>query len=325
VLLNDLQRDSRFEHSHRAFLVGQLRAVIGRIDILEGHHVSFDEESKMLFGVDVGATNAERFVQARREIDALLPGTGDLVDRYTAFEKRFVVAPDRLRVVFERAMEGCRRVTIDRLKLPADEGVAITYVHGMPWSAFTRYEGHGRSHTAINVDFTFTVDRLLDVACHETYPGHHAINVLTSPRIQPLFSPQSLRTEGAASYAVELAFPGETRLRFVRDELFPLARIPAAEADLYLRTARLVDRLRWLQADIARRYLDGRLEFARALGALEAEALMSEPQAGEMLKFFNQFRSYVVTYTVGRDLVQNRVDLPDETARWRAYERWIRP
>jgi hypothetical protein len=165
---------------------------------------------------------------------------------------------------------------------------------------------------------------VLDLACHETYPGHHTINVLLDPRVQPLYSPQSFRTESAASYAPTLAFSFDERLRLERDVLMPLAGIDSSGAENYLRTADLLDKLRWLQADIARRYLDGRLEFARAAAALEEEALMSAPAAETTLKFFNEFRTYVVSYTIGYESVRERITAePTEDARWRAYERWI--
>ena len=59
--------------------------------------------------------------------------------------------------------------------------------------------------------------------------------------------------------------------------------------------------LRGRQLDVARRYLDGDLEFARAARELEEGALM--PSADATLKFFNEFRTYAVAYTVGRDAV----------------------
>jgi len=134
-----------------------------------------------------------------------------------------------------------------------------------------------------------------------------------------MFSPQSLHTEGAATYAAELAFPDESRLAFERDELFPLVGLNAGEADKYLRVSRLVDALRGRQLDVARRYLDADLEFARAARELEEKALM--PSADATLKFFNEFRTYAVAYTVGRDAVAR--DVGTAADRWKAYERWL--
>lgn len=318
------------EDSRRSVLIGQLNAVVARVDLLTGHRFRFDEESRRLFGVDAGARDVSAFEGARRELDTLLPGRGALAPRYHAFDRRFIVAGDRVPAVMARAVEACRRVTLDHLRLPTGERVIIEYTHGMPWSAFTRYEGHGRSRTAVNLDFSFTIDRLLELACHETYPGHHTINTLLDLPVQPMFSPQTLRTEGAATFGVELAFPGASRAAIER-ELVRFAGVGARDAgdggdvELYLRVARVVDRLRWVQVDIARRYLDGDLEFVRAADALEEEALMPQESAEATLKFFNEFRTYAVTYTVGRDMVDNFVGARDGPSRWRAYRDWIGP
>jgi hypothetical protein len=343
ALLDELARDgarTAVERSRRAFLSGQLEAIVARVDLLTGRHFSFDEESRALFGADAGTRDPSTFEAARRELDALLPGHGPLAPRYRVFDRRFLVARDRVPAVVARAVEACRRVTLDHLSLPSTERVSIEYTHGTPWSAFTRYEGHGRSRTAINLDFLYTVDRLLELACHETYPGHHAINTLIDLPIQPMFSPQTLRTEGAATFAVELAFPGASRVEIER-ELFPLAGLSGGkvgptglplrevadvgDVETYLRVARLVDRLRWVQVDIARRYLDGDLEFARAATTLEQEALMPAESTEATLKFFNEFRTYAVAYTVGRDLVDNYVRSRSGASRWQVYQDWIRP
>jgi hypothetical protein len=311
--------------TRRTFLVGELRAVVARVDVLGGARLTFDEESRRLFGVDAGERDPSHFEQVRRQLDTLLPGPGTLASRYVAFERRFIVRPDQVRSLMSRAVDACRRITVEHLPLPPGEQVEIAYVHDTPWSAFTRYEGHGRSRTEVNLDFALTVDRLLELACHETYPGHHAINVIRDAPVQLMFSPSALRTEGAATFAVDLAFPGGRRADADRD-LFTQAGLSPSDVDGYLRIERLVDELRWIQVDVARRYLDGRLEFERAASVLENEALMPDSAAEATLKFFNQYRTYAVTYTVGRDRAAAAVDAGDDRGhKWRAYERWIKP
>jgi hypothetical protein len=266
----------------------------------------------------------------RAQLERLLPGHGELAARYAAFDRMFLIAPDRLPAVFARAVEGCRAVTRAHLTLPPDERIDVEYAPVLAWSAFTRYEGVFKSRISINTGLPLTVDRALDLACHEAYPGHHAIDSLVDARfsgrrielsVRPLFSPQSLLHEAAASVASELAFPGSARLTFERDQLFPVAGFDPADADRYVRVGRLVDQLHGVQADIARRYLDGELDFPRASAALERDALM--PSADATLKFLNQFRTYAATYTAGRDALSRFLDArsiaSDDTTRWRAY------
>ena len=52
---------------------------------------------------------------------------------------------------------------------------------------------------------------------------------------------------------------------------------------------------------IARDYIDERLEFVRAAWAFEERTLMAHPEG--TLRYLNEFRTNVVTYTAGRDLV----------------------
>ena len=63
----------------------------------------------------------------------------------------------------------------------------------------------------------------------------------------------------------------------------------------HIEVERLVGRLQIVQADIARRYLDGGLEFARAVAELEEQALV--PHGEALIKYFNEYRSYVTAYT----------------------------
>jgi hypothetical protein len=221
------------------------------------------------------------------------------------------------------------------MNLPPGESVTVEYVHNKPWSAFSRYQGNFHSLIQINADFSLTVDQVLQLACHEGYPGHHAYNSLRELQlvrsrhlaeftVQPTFSPQSLASEAAATFAVELAFPEPERTRFERDELFPLASLDQGKAKLYGRVERLVEALHPAEPVIARDYLDGNLEFVRAAAALEAQVLMAHSEA--TLKYINEYRSYLTSYTLGRDMVADAVDdTPGRpaAARWQRFEQTI--
>ena len=322
------------DEPRRMFLVRQLRAVAARIDILRGRRPRFAEETRALFGVDMRSdAAAAAAVSVRAEIDRLLPGRGDLTARYAVFDRKFLIAPDRLGPVLARAIQGCRAATRAHVSLPAAERVDVEYVGDLPWSAFTRYEGGFKSRIQVNAALGLTVDRALDLACHEAYPGHHTINSLLEARfggsrvellVQPLFSPQSLLHEAASSLAGALAFSESARVEFERDQLFPLAGVDPADADRHVSVGRLVDRLHGVQADIARRYLDGALDFPRAAAALERDALVpSSSSADATLMFLNRYRAYAATYTIGRDAASRYLDARakagDADGRWRAY------
>jgi hypothetical protein len=158
--------------AQRQFLIGQLRAIASRVDLLLGAHLTFDQETEAMFGVQVPPRyDQRRLAHIRSRIDALLPGPGGLAERYSSFDQRFIVPPDRLPAVMDRALQGCREQTLAHMDLPPGEAVTVEYVHGKPWSAFSRYQGNFHSLIQINADFGLTVDQVLQLACHEGYPA----------------------------------------------------------------------------------------------------------------------------------------------------------
>jgi hypothetical protein len=227
------------------------------------------------------------------------------------------------------ALDQCRAVTLTHMALPTGEHVDVAYVSHKPWSAFGRYMGGAHSVIQINMDYPLTVDRILNLACHEGYPGHHVFNSIRDQalvqaqhreefRVQTTFSPQSYLSEAAANYAPSL-LAEQDRLHIERDVLIPLAGLKGLDVKKGLEVEALLDELHTAQPAIARDYLDGRLEFVRAADALQREALMEHAES--MLLYLNEFRTYMLAYTVGSDAVKAMIEAgsPDEAERWRRY------
>jgi hypothetical protein len=303
--------------SRRRFLVGQLNALEARAGLLAGKRRSFDDESQALFGIRPSAVIEEQQVVVREKLARLLIGSGNLADRFEAFDARFTIVPGRLAEVMTRALQACRAETIAHLNLPSEERVSIEYVSNKAWSAYSYYQGNFHSVIRINTDFGLTVDRALQLACHEGYPGHHVFNSLADVHlvrggnrfeffVQPTFSPQSFVSEAAATLAPEIAFSEPERIRVERDVLFPLAGLNSVDAEHYVRVAQLAGMLYAGELAVARDYLDGKLEFVRAATALEDRVLMAHSDA--TLRYLNEYRSYVITYTEGLDLMRKWID-----------------
>ena len=322
--LDEIRREARqlasrltAQKQSRAVRLGQqVRAIAVRADQLLGAKQNFDQETEAYFGVTAPPIDPNALNQVRARISQLLGGRGSLTQRYFIFDQKFLVPPERLQTVMARAIQGCRDQTRDHLRLPFGESVTIEYVHNKPWSAFSRYAGNFHSVIQVNADLPLTVDRALQLACHEGYPGHHAFNVLRELQfvrqnhwlewmVQPAFSSASLVSESLATIATDIAFPEPERLRFERDALFPLAGLNRNEAARYDQVERLIDQLQSAEPAIARDFLDGKLEWARAAEALEEQVLMAHPET--TLKYMNEYRSYMITYTLGRDLAARKV------------------
>ena len=164
------------------------------------------------------------------------------------------------------------------------------------------------------------MDRAIDLACHEGYPGHHVYNVLLEKNlvrdrgwvefsVYPLFSPQSLIAEGTANFGIDVAFPesGAAGVRAQRD--LPGRRPRPGRRRGVLRGARA------RRSAVVRRQRGGaplhqrRRSTRRARPSwLERYALYSPPRAAQRVRFIDQYRSYVINYNLGKDMVERYIE-----------------
>jgi hypothetical protein len=320
----------------REYLRRQLEALRARVRMLQGTRLTFDEESEALYDAVAPRHDDAYFEDTLKEIDRAVPGTGPLIDRYDAFRQQFIVPADRLSRVFDRAIAECRGRTLAHVTLPADEQFTVEYVKNKPWSGYNWYQGNFRSLIQVNTDLPIYIDRAVDLACHEGYPGHHVYNALLEQHlvrergwveftIYPLFSPQSLIAEGTANYGIEVAFPGAERLAFERDVLFPIAGLDPSRADAYARVRTLTDRLAYAGNEAARRYVNGEIDRAAAAAWLSRYAMSSPKAAEQRTHFFDTYRSYVINYNLGKDLVKRFVESRAASAarRWEEFGRLL--
>lgn len=323
--------DSLDRMRHR-YLRTQLGAVIGRARMVEGERFSFDDEAGLLYDAEVPRLPEAHFDSLLARLDALLPGSGPLAARYTRFRDRTWIPAARVDTVFKAAIAECRARTAAHLALPAGERFDLEYVTGTPWNAYNWYQGGYRSLIQVNLDLPISVDRAVDLACHEGYPGHHVYNAMLEQAlvngrgwvevsVYPLFSPQSFIAEGSANYGVLLAFPGAARAAFEREVLFPLAGLDPALAEPNAEVRVVMEALNHARNEVARRYLAGEVDSTGAARLLERWWLVTPEAAAKSVRFIDSYRSYVINYNLGRDLVQAWVERAggDPAARWRRF------
>ena len=329
--------DGELARLRHRYLQTQVESLRARLKMLSGERLTFDEESRALYDAVAPVHTEREFQETLRQLDARLPGNGTLLERYGAFRGRFEIPKDRLSAVFDAAIEGCRARTREHIALPPSESFTIEYVTNKSWSGYNWYQGNYRSLIQINTDLPIYIDRAIDLACHEGYPGHHVYNVLLEKHlvrergwqeftVYPLFSPQSLIAEGTANYGIEVAFSDADRRRFERDVLFPAAGLDAARVDDYYDVMELVDKLSYAGNEAARRYRDGKIDAAAAAKWHETYALMAPERAAQRVRFIDQYGAYVINYNLGKDLVASYIERhagTDPARRWTEFARLI--
>ena len=303
----------------KAYLIAHTKAAAARIRMLSGEKLSFADEAEALFGIRPELRPLTSYDPILARIDALVPGQGSLTDRVTAFKAQYQIPKDRLQVVMDAAIAECRRRTVEHIALPANERFTLSFVGDKPWSGYNYYLGDAASRIEINADFPIYTERAIDLGCHEGYPGHHVYNALLEQTfvrdkgwvemsVYPLFSPMSFVAEGSANYGVDLAFPGDEATAFERDVLFPLAGLDPSTVEAKAELMALTRQLARAEYTIADDYLAGRVGREETIARLVKYTLAEPDKAAQRLRFIDTYRSYIINYGLGRDVVQAWVE-----------------
>ncbi|HNB58434.1 MAG TPA: hypothetical protein PKV06_15780 [bacterium] len=329
----------RMDVLRHTYLVKQLTAARTKIEMLNGKKYSFDEESRLLYDAVAPTYDSIHFRAILTELEQKMPGHGNLTDRLEEFRKAFIIPKDKLDAVFQAAIKEGRRRTQQYIPLPEKENFTVEYVNNKPWSGYNWYKGGAYSLIQVNTDLPIFIDRAVDLACHEGYPGHHVYNALLEKTlvrdrgwieftVYPLFSPQSLIAEGSANYGIEMALPGAERMKFEKEVLFPLAGIDAKRVDEYYAVQALVGKISYAGNEAARGFINGTMTREQAIDWMVTYGMYARERAEQRLRFIERYRSYVINYNYGLDLVRGYIEKNGGTSdkpetRWKLFEKLL--
>ena len=330
----DLAQD-RLEHKRAAYLLANVRSARFRLDMIGGARIPFLDEAERLFAFRPELLPLQSYDPVLARIEALVPGPGPLSERVDVFMKQYEIPKDRLRSVLDAAIAECRARTRRYLALPANEHLDLEIVANQTWNAYNWYKGDNKSLIQVNTDLPISISAALVYGCHEGYPGHHVQGIYTERlyrergwpefSVVPLFAPGGPLSEGGAEFGIDLTFPGAERLAFETRTLYPLADLDPATAPAYYALRHEMKELAGAKLTILEMYLDGAIDRTRARELIQRYQLVSRDRAEEALNFADQYRSYVINYVSGEDLVRAFIERSgaSEAERWAAYERII--
>ena len=308
-------RDSDYDAQRQDYLVAQTRAMAAITRNVAGEKMRYLEEVELYFDLTPELVGESVFEAAHAEIDKLLPGQGELLERLQAWEKGLEVRPDRLLSVFERASEEARRRTASLFDLPPGEEVTWELVEDKPWAAYNWYRGQYRSAIEVNTDLPSHVHRVLDAVAHEAYPGHHTEAAIKEHRLYRQGSraehaihalgPEAALAEGIAVNALSIIFSSSDLVAFLRDELCKLAGVPGDDAERQAAIARAMDALRGVTSNAALLlHRDGQ-PLDEVKRYVERYLLGSLGEVDKAMTFIQipLWRSYPFNYSMGGELV----------------------
>jgi hypothetical protein len=322
----------------REYLQKQVAALAARVRMLKGEKLKFDDESRALYDAVAPTFPDSHFIQIIGQLEAKIPGNGPLWQRYENWRKPFVIPKEKLDTVFQLAINECRARTLAHIALPPNESFTVEYVTNKPWGGYNWYKGNFHSVIQVNTDLPTFIDRAVDLAAHEGYPGHHVYNSLLEKNlvrdrgwvefsVYALFSPQSLVAEGTANFGREVAFPNKNeRMKFEREVLFPAAGIDSKRATEYYAVQDLMKGLDYATNEAARRLINGEIDESAAVQWLQRYAVMEPARAQQRVKFIQRYRSYVINYNLGEDMVRRYTEKRSDTdpeKRWSEFSKLL--
>ncbi len=282
-----------------------LKAVMESLQ--EDSTLSYAEQANNLFGIDLSDIDSIDVNAYREELEEMLPGSGAIAYRLAQFRNQYIVPADKREAVVARALEECESLAQAHWSFPENEMMTVEWTQDIaePWHEF---KGNAQSLLRMNPMGMGYLSSAIDVACHEGYAGHHAQyvfveqangkNPLPEDTLVLLRSPESSLREGAANYAVGLAFPTQQRIQFEQEVLAPIAGLQRLDFVKYNRVRELLDEISLATVAILRDYNDRTIPPASATFRLEREALVSSPN--QLLAFSDRFGAYAAAYTIAK-------------------------
>jgi hypothetical protein len=328
----------------REYLQKQISALAARVRMLKGEKLKFDDESRALYDAVAPTYPDSHFEEIIAQLEKRIPdtsrqsGSDPLWERYEKWRKPFVIPKEKLDTVFQLAIKECRAQTQAHVELPPNESFTVEYVTNKPWGGYNWYKGNFHSVIQVNTDLPIYIDRAVDLAAHEGYPGHHVYNSLLEKNmvrdrgwmefsVYALFSPQSLVAEGSANFGRDVAFPTKAdRMKFEKEVLFPAAGIDSKRADEYYAVQDLMKQLDYAANEAARRLVNGEIDENAAAQWLQKYAVMDPARAQQRVKFIKRYRSYVINYNLGEEMVRRYIEKrsgADPEKRWSEFAKLL--
>jgi hypothetical protein len=281
--------------------------------VLAGERVAYADEVERCYGVRPSHTDESVFEASHERLEELLPGDGSIAERYQRWRDATLVPPERVEAAVAAVIEEARTWSAGLHELPAGEGVTLEIVHDEPWLAFCEYLGDLRSRILVNADLPISALNLLQLALHETYPGHHVERCvkehllvrgrgLVEETIVLVPTPQSLVSEGIAELAPFVLLEGEGGASIAA----ALRDAAGVELDLphALAVERALEPCGWAAVNAALLLHDAGVDEAEVQAYVDRWGLLGPELAAHTIRFLKEptSRTYVTNYVAGREL-----------------------
>ena len=114
--------------------------------------------------------------------------------------------------------------------------------------------------------------------------------------------------EGSANFGIEVAFPGNDAVAFIAGTLLPLLGADTTGISRYMTALSLRRELNYARNEAARALLKGTMTGEQAVKWLTDLGVSSAEASAKSVSFIKKYRSYVINYNYGQDLVRTYIE-----------------
>ena len=319
-LLADIDVDTALEPARRHWLAAQVRGLRTTAARLAGEPIGYVEEVEACYGVRPRPVAEDLLAGSHRRLDAVLPGSGAVAERYAAWREAQAVPVEKLEAAIASLLDDLRERTVRRFGLPDGESVDIELVTDAPWAGFNYYLGGLRSRVAVNVDLPVLSPTLAHLVAHEAYPGHHTEHCRKEVGLvrrrgwleETIFlvgTPQCLLAEGLADLGLEVVVSADPEVvaTMVASHLHPLGI--CFDTEVVAAVAGAAEGLQQVRGNVALLLHDGGASADEAVAYAERWALLPRRRAEKLVAFLTDptWRAYITCYVEGLPLCRRFV------------------
>jgi hypothetical protein len=296
----------------RHWLHAQARGLLTTARKLAGEAVSYADEVEACYGVRPTRVDEEALLDAHRQLDEVLPGSGPLAERLVAWRESHAVPVEKLHGAIDALAEDLRERTRTLFGLPDGEHVDFELVTNRPWAGFNYYLGDLKSRVAVNVDLPVLSIGLAHLVAHESYPGHHTEHTRKEVGLvrrrhwweESIFlvgTPQCLLAEGLADLGLEVVM-GRRPEHQVAEHLRPLG-IPY-DAEVVAAVSEAGEALGAVRQNAAFRLHEDGADPDTVVAEVARWGLLPTERAAKTVEFLTHptWRAYLTCYVEGLPL-----------------------
>ena len=322
-LLNDLdagvpEDGVELEDSRRRWLRGQVVGLHTTAQKLAGQEIGYADEVELCYGIRPRRVEEDVFRSAHRRLEAVLPGSGPLAERFVEWREAQAVPVDKLPAAVGSLSEDLRERTQRQFGLPEGERVDFELVTDQPWAGFNYYLGDLHSRVAINTDLPVLSTALGHLVAHEAYPGHHTEHSRKEVGLvrrrnwleESIFlvgTPQCLMAEGLADLGLEVLM-GDRPETTVAEHLRPLGI--RYDAEVAAAVAIAGEELGFVRSNAAFLLHEDGADADEVTDYIARWSLTSRDRAAKSVSFLMDptWRAYITCYIEGFRLCRDFVD-----------------